>query len=66
MGVLKTERNSGKTSALAQFTQGIDVDRRLAAQEVQVQSAWARALGRKAKRSLAWVKSTVVVVDSGS
>lgn len=44
MAILKTERNGGKISALFEFTQGIQIDARLAEQEISVQRAWARAL----------------------
>lgn len=44
MAILSTERNSGKAGGLLGFTQGIDVDRRLALQEIRVQKAWAGAL----------------------
>ena len=45
MGVLTSKRNAERAAELFEFTQGIDVDRRLAPQEVRVQKAWARALG---------------------
>lgn len=44
MGILQNERNASRPKALFEFTQGIEVDRRLARQEVSVQSAWAKAL----------------------
>ena len=46
MGILTSRRNSGRASALFEFTQGIDVDCRLAAQEIRVQMAWSEALGK--------------------
>ncbi len=46
MGILTSRRNSGRASALFEFTQGIDVDCRLAAQEIRVQKAWSEALGK--------------------
>lgn len=44
MGILTNSRNPERPDALFQFTNGVDVDRHLAVQEVQVQKAWARAL----------------------
>ncbi len=44
MGVLRTDRNWGGKAKLYEFTQGIEVDARLARQEVRVQKAWARGL----------------------
>jgi len=44
--VLQSQRNAARAAALFDFTHGIDVDRRLAAQETAVQTAWARALAR--------------------
>jgi argininosuccinate lyase len=46
MSILQTGRNAERPKALFEFTQGIAVDRRLARQEVAVQTAWARALAR--------------------
>jgi len=44
MSVLKSGRNQSSYKELYEFTQGIDVDARLAKQEIAVQIAWARAL----------------------
>jgi argininosuccinate lyase len=44
MGILTTSHNSKRQTELFQFTQGIDVDSRLAEQEISVQLAWARGL----------------------
>ena len=45
-GVLSSKLNDSKSLELYQFTQGIDVDARLCAQEVRVQKAWAHALSK--------------------
>lgn len=44
MGVLESSRNKQRASALFDFTNGIEVDARLARQEVQVQKAWAKSI----------------------
>ena len=44
MAILESKRNQTRAGALFEFTQGIEVDARLAKQEVRVQIAWARAL----------------------
>jgi argininosuccinate lyase len=44
MAILTSSVNSKRESALFEFTQGIEVDRRLAQQEIAVQRAWARGL----------------------
>lgn len=46
MGVLTTKKNKGGNRRLFDFTNGIDVDKALAAEEIQVQKAWARALSQ--------------------
>lgn len=45
-GTLVGAGSNSSTHLLLEFTQGIDVDARLAAQEVAVQKAWARGLGQ--------------------
>lgn len=44
MAILTSSVNAKRENALFQFTQGIEVDRRLAQQEIAVQRAWARGL----------------------
>lgn len=44
--VLQSSRNAERPAALFDFTHGIDLDRRLAAQETAVQKEWAFALAR--------------------
>jgi argininosuccinate lyase len=44
MAILTSSVNAKRENALFQFTQGIEVDRRLARQEIAVQRAWARGL----------------------
>ncbi|MCM0606216.1 MAG: argininosuccinate lyase [Xanthomonadaceae bacterium] len=44
MGILGNDRNPHKEVKLFQFTQGIEVDRRLYLQEIRVQTEWARGL----------------------
>lgn len=46
MKVLSTEVTTASNMELFEFTQGIDVDRYLYAQEIQVQKAWAQALAQ--------------------
>lgn len=44
MTTLKTQRNAERPEALFEFTNGIVVDRHLAAAEIRVQTAWVNAL----------------------
>ena len=44
MAILTSSVNAKRENALFQFTQGIEVDRRLAKSEIAVQRAWARGL----------------------
>lgn len=46
MKVLNTDVNTSSNLQLFEFTQGLDVDQRLYAQEIRAQKAWARALER--------------------
>ncbi len=46
MGILTNQRNAERPKALFEFTQGVDVDARLASHEVRVQKAWAKALAQ--------------------
>ena len=44
MGILSSDLNTNKASKIFDFTHGVDLDQRLASQEVRVQKAWAKAL----------------------
>ncbi len=44
--LLDSGRNPKRAKALFEFTQGIDVDARLAQQEIRVQKAWAKAIAQ--------------------
>jgi argininosuccinate lyase len=46
MSVLQTSKNPGSEKKLFEFTHGIDVDRHLCTQEIQVQKSWAKALSK--------------------
>lgn len=73
MSVLTSKRNAERAAELSEFTQGIDVDRRLAAQEVRVQKAWARGLGQlgvltsdEVKRGLAALDLALSSIEAGT
>jgi argininosuccinate lyase len=60
---VKVLPSKGNQNTLFEFTQGVDVDARLAAQEVQVQKAWAKALSKKGILKIGETESLTQALD---
>lgn len=63
MAILTTDINTKKRDALFEFTQGVDIDCFLGAQEIRVQKTWARGLGAVGILTVAEVATLIGLFD---